>query len=55
MRVRLQRVKDLLASTDLPPRVIAQRTGFSHHEYMFSQFKKMTGVTPTQYRSHSRV
>ena len=52
---RLQRVKELLASTDLTPRAIARKTGFQHHEYMFSLFKRLTGMTPGEYRSRSRL
>ena len=55
IRVRIQRVKELLASTDLPPRAIASQMGFQHHEYMFSLFKRLTGMTPSQYRSSSRI
>lgn len=55
IRVRLQRVKDLLATTDLPPRAIAAKSGFQHHEYMFSLFKRLTGTTPQQFRAQSRL
>jgi LacI family transcriptional regulator len=55
IRARIERVKDMLANTDLPPRVIATKTGFSHHEYMFAVFKKMMGQTPRAYRNRSRL
>ncbi|XZE20011.1 XylR family transcriptional regulator [Pirellulaceae bacterium SH449] len=50
MRIRLTRIKELLTETDDSIHQIAQRTGFSHPEYMTAAFKKEIGMTPSQYR-----
>jgi LacI family transcriptional regulator len=48
--VRLQRVKQLLAETNMPLTAIAQRTGFSYDSYLSILFKQKTGRTPSSYR-----
>jgi LacI family transcriptional regulator len=50
-RVQLERVKQLLRSTDLPIREIAHRTGFKYAEYLSNLFHRLTGQTLGQYRS----
>ena len=49
-RVQMNRVKELLASTDLALAEIAGRAGFRHPEYLSVVFKRETGVTPGEYR-----
>jgi LacI family transcriptional regulator len=49
-RVQIQRVKQLLADTELSLAEIASRTGFEHSEYMNVVFKRMTGQSPGRYR-----
>jgi LacI family transcriptional regulator len=51
IRVQLERVKQLLAETDLPLKDIAAKAGFSHIEYLCVVFKSKTGQTPGQYRT----
>lgn len=48
--IRLQRVKQLLAETDLPMTAIADRSGFAYVEYLSTVFKRQTGQTPSAYR-----
>jgi LacI family transcriptional regulator len=48
--VRIKRTKELLAETELPLSLIADRTGFKHVEYLSTAFKKLTGWTPVKYR-----
>jgi LacI family transcriptional regulator len=50
LRVQLERVKQLLAETDLPLRVIAERAGFKHVEYLSAVFKQHVGHPPSEYR-----
>lgn len=47
---RIDRVKELLAESDLAVPDIAERTGFKHSEYLSTVFKQKTGETITQYR-----
>jgi LacI family transcriptional regulator len=49
-RLRIDRVKQLLAETDLSLSEIASRTGFQHDEYMTVAFKKQVGVPPSKFR-----
>jgi AraC-like DNA-binding protein len=52
--VRLNRARDLLASTELTVSEIANQTGFDTVFYFSRAFKKKTGVTPKAYREQSR-
>lgn len=49
-RVQMQRVKELLTSTDLSLAEIAGRTGFRHIEYLTFVFKREHGLPPSTYR-----
>jgi LacI family transcriptional regulator len=55
--VQLQRVKQLLAETNLSLDRIAALAGYKHPEYMSIVFKRTTGQTPGDYRrqAHSTV
>ena len=53
-RVRLNQVKDLLATTSLPLEDIAPRCGFQHVESMCRMVKRVTGQTPGEYRKLTR-
>ena len=54
LRVRLNRAKQLLAETDFPQALIAEKIGFEHVEYLSRIFKKRIGITPSEFRSRSR-
>jgi LacI family transcriptional regulator len=54
LRVRLDRVKQLLADTELKLTEIAGRAGFEHTEYLSVVFKRETGSTPGRYRATAR-
>ena len=49
-RVQVERVKELLALTDLPIKQIASRCGFTYTQYMTRVFREAVGKTPAQYR-----
>jgi LacI family transcriptional regulator len=51
LRVRLERVKALLARSDLSLNTIARRTGFRHGVYLSAVFKRELGETPGQFRT----
>lgn len=52
-RVKIAKIKQLLLETELKLSAVAKLTGFNHTEYMSSLFKKMTGITPGQYRQNN--
>lgn len=49
--MRIDKAKELLERTNWGMDVIAEKTGFSSSSYFHKQFKKITGITPQQYRS----
>ncbi|MEW6160085.1 MAG: DNA-binding transcriptional regulator [Verrucomicrobiota bacterium] len=54
LRVRLNRVKELLTETDLSLEQIAERTGFPHVEYLSVAFRREVGLPPRQFRTQAR-
>lgn len=50
LRLRLERVKELLADTNWTLAQIAERTGFKYSEYLHTVFTQKIGVPPGQYR-----
>jgi LacI family transcriptional regulator len=50
-KLRIERVKDLLARTSLPVGEIATATGFEHPEYLSAMFRRECGVTPRKFRA----
>jgi LacI family transcriptional regulator len=54
LRLRLERVKQLLAETDHSLERIATLAGFDHPEYMSVAFKRETGQTPGRYRRQAK-
>ena len=47
---RIERVKELLSYGELTLSEIAWKTGFSSVHHLSAQFKRLTGMTPTQYK-----
>jgi LacI family transcriptional regulator len=54
LRVRLARARELLAETDLPIAVVADKAGFRHQEYLGAVFRQRVGTTPAQFRQTHR-
>jgi LacI family transcriptional regulator len=54
-RVRVERAKELLASTDMPVSAVAGQTGFSIPRRLAAVFQKVVGVAPGEYRRQTRV
>jgi LacI family transcriptional regulator len=53
-RVQIERAKSLLSTTDLPTKQIAAQTGFHYVQYLTRVFRKVTGLTPANYRKRMR-
>ncbi len=51
---RIERVKELLSYGELTLSEIAWKTGFSSVHHLSAQFKKLTGLTPTQYKKKGK-
>ena len=54
-RVRIEHVKELLATTDLRMSEVAAQTGLSTPQRMATLFRKITGLAPGQYRRQAQV
>jgi LacI family transcriptional regulator len=53
LRVRLNRAKQLLAETDFPLPLIAEKVGLEHSEYLSRIFKRRVGQTPSEFRARA--
>jgi LacI family transcriptional regulator len=53
-RVRLDRVRQLLAETEMPVPQVATASGFGSREYLAYAFKHATGLTPREFRRRVR-
>ncbi|MEM8734177.1 MAG: DNA-binding transcriptional regulator [Planctomycetota bacterium] len=51
MRLRIERVKQMLLGTELNLASIAHRCGFQNPEYMTVAFRREVGMTPSAYRA----
>jgi len=51
VRLRIERVKQLLVESDYPLPRVANLAGFEHSEHMGALFRRKTGQTPGDYRS----
>lgn len=51
---RMHEARRLLVTTDYSLQQISDKTGFSNISYFHRQFKKISGVTPQQYRTDHR-
>jgi LacI family transcriptional regulator len=54
LRLRLERVKELLTDTDWSLAQISERTGFKHSEYLHTIFTQKTGTTPGKFRAAAK-
>jgi two-component system response regulator YesN len=53
--IRIDRAKELLDFTDKSIAEVAEASGFSDQNYFARTFKKVTGMTPSQYRDAGRT
>ena len=51
---RMERAKELLATSDLLAYEVAEATGYPDAQYFSTVFKRQIGVTPTEYRAQRR-
>lgn len=51
IKLRLERAKELLRSTNLYTYGICYQVGYSSPQYFCASFKKMVGITPRKYRT----
>jgi DNA-binding response OmpR family regulator len=54
-KIRLEKAKSLIESTDLTIAEISEMTGFSTQSYFSTAFKGYTGKTPSQYKAAART
>ena len=51
---KVERAQLLLYTTDMPVKEVAYTLGVSDHSYFIRMFRKVTGITPQDYRSRMR-
>ena len=54
-KVRMDHVKTLLTTTDLPISEVARMCGFSSSRYLSTSFKNYTGFTPSEYKRANQI
>lgn len=54
-KTKLEKVRELLLSTDMPVPDVAEAAGFHYVEHMIPLFKKHHGLTPAAYRRQARA
>lgn len=54
-RIRIDKVRKLLAETDMPMQEIAEACGYATYNYLTHVFKQTTGKTPRDYRKQFRT
>jgi LacI family transcriptional regulator len=55
LRTRIDRVRTLLATTELSVGAIAEKAGFAYQEYLTVVFRRETGMTPKAFRQRHRA
>jgi AraC-like DNA-binding protein len=55
LSLRINRARELLATTDLPALDVAADCGFESVEHFYRMFRRVTGVTPRSYRKSRRA
>ena len=53
IRIRIQRACDLMMNTDLKAYEIAEKVGYDTPAYYSTAFKKVMGLSPTEYKKMS--
>jgi two-component system, response regulator YesN len=51
-RLRVEKAKELLVSTDLKAGKVSEMVGYLDNNHFFKCFKKLTGISPTEYRNN---
>jgi len=54
LRLKINRIKELLINTDMSLLEISERAGIEHQSYMGFIFKKEMGISPRLYRKQHR-
>ena len=54
-RIRIEKAKDLIMSTNLPVADISEQTGFTSQSYFSTAFKANTGMTPSQFKQQYKA
>ncbi|MGQ0634541.1 MAG: substrate-binding domain-containing protein [Planctomycetaceae bacterium] len=54
LRVQINRAKELLVESDLPIKLVAERSGFGSERYFSDAFRRGTGIRPGAFRRQHR-
>ena len=50
LKCKIEKAKEILQDTDIPVTEVAHQVGYSDPNYFTSTFRRLTGITPSQYR-----
>jgi len=50
-QVRIEKAQELLRESNIDPNTLGEQVGFGDYKYFCQVFKRITGVTPNQYRN----
>ncbi|HHW31568.1 MAG TPA: response regulator [Clostridiaceae bacterium] len=53
--IKINTAKEYLTSTDMPISTICGKIGYKDYKHFLSLFKKITGVTPNEYKSGGKI
>ena len=53
-QVRIGKIKEALTNSTRPVKQIAYEMGYDNDDYFFTVFRRLTGMTPQQYRNLTR-
>jgi len=54
-RLRIEKAAELLKTSDMPSYIIAEKVGYENINYFGRSFKKVMGVSPSQFRGRFHI
>ena len=52
--IKMGKVKEALTNSEAPIKQVAYSMGYENEDYFFTAFKRLTGMTPSEYRAFTR-
>ena len=52
--VRIGKVKEALTNSSVPVKQVAFSMGYENEDYFFTAFRRLTGMTPAEYRAFTQ-
>ena len=52
--MRIGKVKEALTNSSVPVKQVAFSMGYENEDYFFTAFRRLTGMTPVEYRAFTQ-